>query len=294
VKLIRCLRGQIADRPKDSTQHSDAVGYRAKDASDRDRAIAMNEYGESLRLDYEQTVEVVRMLTDVRFKLLALVPTVSALGVVIAKDRSLGDATGIAIVGALATIGLLVYELRNSQLYAAAMHRAKDLEKRMGLQCSNLGAPITELANGDVAWSRGGVFEERPYTLRFVGVLVKHDRALALVYAAAMTGWVYVLSSAILPIVLEGKSLATLRGSASVDPDWLPVAIALVAGVLTALLIYVFDRRGDTRDSQRPDHLPPRLVSVLIHSGNTSKISTAEALRDANRPARAKPPAPSG
>jgi hypothetical protein len=31
------------------------------------------------RLDYEQTVAIVRMFTDVRFKLLALVPTVSAI-----------------------------------------------------------------------------------------------------------------------------------------------------------------------------------------------------------------------
>ena len=252
---------------------------------------------DEMKLDYEQTVSVIRMLTDARFKLLALVPTVSALGVVIAKDRSLGDAIGIATIGAVATVGVLLYELRNSQLYGAAMHRAKTLEKRMSFERSNLDRPISqsrkEPSDRERDWWKGGVFAERPRPLRLAVWNVKHDRALALVYAAAMTGWTYVLSSALLPIVLQGRSLSTMRLDASAEPTWLPAAVALVVGVFTWVLIKVFDRRGDDKRSPPPEprgpreHKPPLLVSLLIHPTKKG-IRKNEALYDANRPARAE------
>lgn len=249
---------------------------------------------EYLAVDYEETVEVIRTLTDVRFKLLTLVPTVTALGVVIAKDRTLGDALGIALVGALATTGLLIYELRNSQLYGAAMHRAKELEARMKLRRSNVVWPADGSAC-DERWPRGGVFAERPRTLRLAMVRIKHDHALALVYAAAMTGWTYVLCSALLPWI-GGQGLDTPRAGVTGSPVWLSLAIAAFVGMLVALLVRVFDRRGDDRRGptadgkkrERGDHKPPRLVSLLIHSGEKG-ISNAEALIDANLPARAEP-----
>jgi hypothetical protein len=37
----------------------------------------MSDVDERLRLDYDQTTDLVRTLTDVRFKLLAFVPTIS-------------------------------------------------------------------------------------------------------------------------------------------------------------------------------------------------------------------------
>jgi hypothetical protein len=36
----------------------------------------MDESNDALRLDYEQTTELMRTLTDIRFKLLAFVPTI--------------------------------------------------------------------------------------------------------------------------------------------------------------------------------------------------------------------------
>jgi hypothetical protein len=252
-----------------------------------------------LKLDYEQTVQLIRMLTDVRFKLLALVPTVSALGVVIAKDRTLGDALGIAIVGTVATVGLLVYELRNSQLYDAAMHRAKALERRMAFKRSNLDPSIPrpyEDPFGKALW-RGGVFHERPSTLRLAGLLVKHDRALALVYAAAVTGWTYVFGSAFLPLLQE-ESIATPRQDATPDLPGLPIAIAAALGLVTWFLVKVFDRRGDDKRSARGQHAPrdhkaPLAVRVLVWRTKKDRdkgITKAEALCDANRPARATLP----
>jgi hypothetical protein len=39
--------------------------------------LVVSDMDESLRLDYDQTTDLVRTLTDVRFKLLAFVPTIS-------------------------------------------------------------------------------------------------------------------------------------------------------------------------------------------------------------------------
>ncbi|MGY1631849.1 hypothetical protein ACI784_09110 [Geodermatophilus sp. SYSU D01186] len=217
------------------------------------------------RVDYEQTVQIVRMLTDVRFKLLALVPTVSAIGVVVAEGRSRADAIGLALVGLSATVGILVYDLRNSQLYGAAVHRAKVVEERIGLRRSNP-------AESDVP---GGLFSERPYRLRLAGVAIWHDRGLALVYAAATTGWLYVLSAAVLPAAGEGFASAALNEDTEQDASPWALGVAIAGGLLMCWLIHVFDYRGDRRK---------RRVAWLIRSAERPEVPHHEVLEHANRP----------
>jgi len=38
----------------------------------------------------------------------------------------------LGVLGLLTTLSITIYELRNSQLYELAMHRAKTLERRLG------------------------------------------------------------------------------------------------------------------------------------------------------------------
>jgi hypothetical protein len=241
-----------------------------------------------LPADYGETLSMIRMLTDVRFKLLALVPTVSALGVVIAKDRSVGDAIGISLIGLVATLGLVIYDLRNSQLYSAAMHRAKALEKRMGLRPSNPRPGVDE-ADPAIA---GGMLSERPGTLRLAGVLIKHDRGLALVYSASITGWVYILASAALALIVDGESAVSQRNEASATAVGAALGIAAVAGVAVGFIIGVFDRRGDEDQGPEPaataeeaaGHRSPPWIARLVRSGQPSKMSSVEARYYANRP----------
>ena len=80
---------------------------------------------EQLRLEYEQAVQVVRALTDVRFKLLALVPTTAGAVVALVSPGSSGlELLAIGLLGLSATAGVLVYELRNAQLDRSAGNRA--------------------------------------------------------------------------------------------------------------------------------------------------------------------------
>jgi hypothetical protein len=70
-----------------------------------------------LRLEYDQTMQLVRSLTEVRFKLLAFVPTIAGFGVgSFGKPRPAAELLAIGLLGLAATLGIFIYELRNSQI----------------------------------------------------------------------------------------------------------------------------------------------------------------------------------
>jgi hypothetical protein len=139
---------------------------------------------EPLELDYDQTTQLLRLLTDVRFRLLAFVPAVTGAGVAL-LSRGVGPAELIAVgtLGLAATGGVVLYELRNTQIYDYAVHRAKELERRLGMR-----SVLDET-------QPGGLFADRPgRDVRLLGLTVGHDRGLAVVYGAAVGGWSYLLA----------------------------------------------------------------------------------------------------
>ena len=180
---------------------------------------------ELLRFDYEQTADLVRTLTDIRFKLLAFVPTIAGATVGLLSDpESAAQLVGVGLLGFTATVGVLMYELRNTQLYGAAVHRAKVLEER--LQLTSVRSP--ERA--------GGPFTERPdRPVQLVGlVTVWHDRALALVYAAALAGWAYLVAWGAL---------------SAADVPWAQewgAALGVLVGLIVVRDVHGVDQRGDT------------------------------------------------
>ena len=138
-----------------------------------------------LRLDYEQTTQLMRTLTDIRFKLLAFVPTIAGASVGLAGHS--GSAAALLAVGLLglsATLGIFLYELRNSQIYDAVIDRAEMLERKLGL--TPLDGPEEEA---------GGLFTDRPRGMLTLFGLVsaRHNRGLGLVYGGALAGWTYLV-----------------------------------------------------------------------------------------------------
>jgi hypothetical protein len=99
----------------------------------------------------------------------------------------------------LATLGIFVYELRNTQVHDALVLRAAELERQLGLR-SVLGAS-----------GPGGLFGELPgRAMRLFGVLpVNQDRGLALVYSAALAGWTYLAAWGALGAVELGEARGT-------------------------------------------------------------------------------------
>ena len=74
-----------------------------------------------LRLEYERQVASFRDLTDIRFKLLALVPTLSGAAVALLKGQQAAvTLIAVGVLGVSATLGVLVYELRNSEIRRGA------------------------------------------------------------------------------------------------------------------------------------------------------------------------------
>ena len=135
------------------------------------------------RLDYEHTTDLIRALTDVRFKLLAFVPTISGATVALfGTPRPAIELLAVGLLGLAATLGVVVYELRNTTLLAYAGERAARLEARLGLPSLWGGAA-------------GGLWSEAPAPPKWLGlVTIAQDRGLAFVYGAALAGWAYLVT----------------------------------------------------------------------------------------------------
>jgi hypothetical protein len=117
--------------------------------------------------EYERLAATHRMLVDVRFKLLAFVPTVTGVGVAFLKDAS-ASRLSVGIFGLLVTVGVILYEVRNSQIHDAAVHMQRSLAGHLGLPNDYGHPPRRKLF---------GIFQ------------VWHDRALGIVYGTCAGAW---------------------------------------------------------------------------------------------------------
>src|SRR4051794_37844603 len=127
---------------------------------------------ERLRLEYDRAADVVENLTEVRFKLLALVPTLAGIVLSLASSHTRPvELLAIGALGATATLGILVYELRNAQIRGVAAGRVRAFEART---------------------FSGGALVPPPASAG--GVVLGHRLGVALVYGAAFAGWAYLLA----------------------------------------------------------------------------------------------------
>lgn len=137
---------------------------------------------EMLKLDYESTLEYYWNLANIRFKLLAFVPTISGAAIALLAHASTSrlDNSVLASLGFFVTLGIILYDQRNTQLYDAAISHARHLELRI----ANFGEP-----------ERHGLFSSRPSRhSHFFGVLVAHDLGLALVYSPVLGAWAFAIA----------------------------------------------------------------------------------------------------
>jgi|GEM_PF-1727114 len=149
-----------------------------------------------IQMEYDQVNENFRMLADIRFKLLALVPPLGGVAI-FALSKMAGPedlkpsqyalALLVSVLGFLATLGITFYDQRNSELYNALGGRANHLEYRAGLDANPNVQPSKE--------KLAGQFLERPKpTRRLIGIpflLMKHDRGLAMIYGSVLGAWFF-------------------------------------------------------------------------------------------------------
>ena len=182
--------------------------------------------------EYEQINENFRFLADVRFKLLALIPPLGGVGVFILSNLGLnaGSSEGsnptlvlvslAAIFGLLVTLGITIYDQRNSELYNALIHRAKNLERSFQVPSAPGGLKQDE---------SGGQFRERPKkNRRVIGITAGHDIGLALIYGPALGTWLFPICYSVSRLLTVAPDNAALIGMSAAGLASLLFAINLI------------------------------------------------------------------
>lgn len=200
----------------------------------------------ALRADYQTTVEVVKLLSDIRFRCLVFVTAIiTVANALVPGTVDPGARAALGSVGFLATLGIAVYELRNSQLYEAAIHRATVLETKLGALRATEQCELAGLFNErplyveDKYWK--GLSPAQRHELKakksvrfmsFWRVGVKHDHGLALIYGAALGGWVYLIANGLLSLPPPGGL-------------WPPARLGLprIISALLALLTFAYSAK---------------------------------------------------
>ncbi len=157
---------------------------------------------ERLKIDYEQTGKYFYELAATRFKLLAFVPTITGLALAnidIAVDPALAIAAGI--FGFLVTCGIMMYDLRNTQIYDAMQLRLKTIEAYLGLPLSKKDKDhyyVREEKGEEVEYlyKRTGTFLDRPRRKgKLFLIEIFHDKGLWIIYSATLAVWLYLVCS---------------------------------------------------------------------------------------------------
>jgi hypothetical protein len=164
---------------------------------------------ETLRLDYEQTSQYLQMLTNLRFLPLTVLPGAAAAAVTVLTTSKKPEAgLAVGLVGMLASIGIILFDLHNTALRDAAVRRAQRIEISLGLP------PFAKE-------KAGGLYNERPDSLEvFADRRLMKSRtltvmAVAVVYGVAIGAWAHVLVHSSLRMLLGGSSSASTTPLAS-------------------------------------------------------------------------------
>ncbi|MGC4072266.1 MAG: hypothetical protein QM760_07080 [Nibricoccus sp.] len=131
----------------------------------------------ALLAEYGQVAQQFRKLTDIRFKLLSLLPLSTIGSLVIlekVKDTEL-IATPIALFGFFTTIAIFIYNLRNDQHYDELVGRAAHIERQLQLF--------------------DGSFAQRPerWHRLLPGIRVEHRWPISLIYSGSAALWLWMV-----------------------------------------------------------------------------------------------------
>jgi hypothetical protein len=134
---------------------------------------------------YADTCTSWRVLTDVRFKLLGLLPAVSIaifislFGTDAAAKMHPVMKVAITVLGLVVTLAVALYEQRNDQFYNNLIDRARKIEEELGI---------------DTGQFRGRLKRFK----KWFGLPVEHGLPIATIYGAAALAWLTAVAAALL------------------------------------------------------------------------------------------------
>ena len=200
---------------------------------------------EKLKIDYEQTSIYFHNLADIRFKLLTLVPIATIAAIALLQRTPSGERIiAIGILGFLVSLGITIYDQRNTQLYDAMQRRAKALEAELGFLSFDKNRKL------------GGAFLDRPRRSKklFKMLLMWHDRGLAIVYGTVLAGWVHLITEGFIKVFVS-------------NPNTLFMLIRIVIPAFTFILflwqLHKFDEPTDV-----PSALSEHSRRLVFHNDN--------------------------
>lgn len=133
----------------------------------------------ALLAEYTEVNSNFRLLTDIRFKLLAFLPLLAAAGLAAAGvghdgGSHLGLEAGVFLFGLVVTGALATYNARNDQIYLHLVTRAAEIERELGL-------PDGSFSRRPNAWLE--------ISLGFRPWHIGHVTSVSAMYAAAIMLW---------------------------------------------------------------------------------------------------------
>ena len=146
----------------------------------------------------------------------------------------------LGILGLVVTTGVLLYDQRNSQIYNSLVGRLNLIEESLRLPAMRENKQV------------GGAFLDRPGKDRrrmLLGVLpANHGLALDLIYSASIAAWLFVITSACLPLLgLSSQPMAALL-----------LLLPIVLGVLLFIHLHQIDARSGW-EGALPDEVKERI-----------------------------------
>ncbi len=190
---------------------------------------------EALLKEYGEVSSNFRLLTDIRFKLLAFLPVASATAVAVTVFTSPQlSLTGlISLFGLVVTISVAVYNERNNQLYNELVGRAAAIERSLDL-------PDGAFANRPRPW----------LTIKLLGVRCKvdHGTGVGTIYAATIALWLFGLYYS----ASAGIGLRILAMPESVN-RWIKLTALALAIFTTYLAVKFIAQQKQNRQSMLRD-----------------------------------------
>jgi hypothetical protein len=176
---------------------------------------------EALSKEYGEVCNTFRTLTDIRFRLLALLPIATAAAAAF-KGEFKGDGTDggsfvLPLFGLIVTIGLVTYNTRNDQLYDELVGRAASIERSLGLADGGF-------ANRQHPW----------LSIRVLGINwnVDHRTGVGTIYLASVIVWLFLLLAS-----LSAPLVSNLDQHAKVSALLAALGVAVIATWGAAALI---------------------------------------------------------
>jgi hypothetical protein len=173
----------------------------------------------NLQAEYREVCNNFRLLTDIRFKLLALLPIGTGAGVALTLAQSGVSNRLIGLFGLLVTSSAALYNLRNDQLYNDLVGRAAQLERSLNL--------------------KGGGFAQRPRAWRRAGPFKVSHGQIWWIYLSSLAAWLFA--------ILHGVNVPRPSIVSGVPTELVEAAVALALVLLIALCVWLQGYRTSNR-----------------------------------------------